>query len=137
LQFRFDSSSAGPATESISGQCLSSREGEVRSAISGQEQEVWFYLAANRDCSSRGVPVVKRPASHGVVRITNDDAVPVYGAYNPQQTCGSKMIPAIFVLYTSRNGYSGPDEFDIATTFPGGEVQSNTVKVNVIRVSGR
>lgn len=105
-----------------------------RGAVSGRKQRVQDYFAVRPDCTNVGFPVTvlkKRPV-HGTVRIANGEVFPNYPADNPRHACNVKKIPAVQIFYTSLNGYTGPDVFDVTTVYPDGGIRKDTIKIDVI-----
>jgi hypothetical protein len=73
------------------------------------------FFAVNPDCSSRGLPrvTIAEAPSHGTATVGPRDLRPSFPSDHPYAACNAAMVPAMGVIYTPLQGYSGGDRLTI------------------------
>jgi len=94
-------------------------------APSGVKRQVGFFAAVNPDCSSAGdadARISKQP-KNGSVTIENGAGYTNFPEKNQRYPCNLKQSQGLRIIYTSKEGFTGQDNFEIEIFGPlGGAV---------------
>lgn len=105
----------------------------VKAALSGHALDVYEATGLNPDCS-QAAPLtfrIVRPGRHGKLSIGVARVYPTYPASNVRSICNSRALPGWRGLYTSAQGYVGPDEVEFQVFSPLGAARDITIPINV------
>ena len=90
-------------------------------AAAGKKVTLDFGYALNSDCSPvEGSVEVKTTAepAHGAIEVVSGHRFPNYAKTNVRFKCNEKKPRGLLINYKSKEGYVGPDAFDILVPHP-------------------
>lgn len=93
-----------------------------RTVPTGKEWQIGFYAALNPDCSGAGdidARLTKKPQG-GAVELEPGLGFTTYQQNNPLNVCNTKQVQGVRVKYTSKEGYTGKDSFEVEILDPRG-----------------
>ena len=100
----------------------------------GKKVTLDFAYALNPDCSSvEGSVEVKTTAepAQGAIEVVSGHRFPNYPKANMRFKCNEKKTRGLLINYKSKEGYVGPDAFDILVLYPTGYAREVHYNVNV------
>ena len=101
---------------------------------SGKKVTLDFGYALNPDCSpvdgSVEVKTTAEPAQ-GAIEVVFGHRFPNYAKTNVRFKCNDKKTRGLLINYKSKEGYVGPDAFDILVLYPSGYAREVHYNVNV------
>lgn len=106
------------------------RDSYAKYTIAGKRIEVATYWHIRPNCENYDLPVVQvisAPKS-GKVNIATEGIFPGEKAY---EKCKSVPVKGIVVYYTANSCFSGTDVIKLRTAFSNGEIQEDTINVDV------
>jgi hypothetical protein len=91
----------------------------------GKARQVGFFTALNPDCTGAGdidARVTKEP-HNGTVQVEPGAGFTNYPQTNPRNACNTKQVQGMRITYTSKEGYTGKDAFEVEFLAPmGGDI---------------
>ena len=100
----------------------------------GKKVTLDFAYALNPDCSPvEGSVEVKTTAepAQGAIEVVSGHRFPNYAKTNVRFKCNDKKTRGLLINYKSKEGYVGPDAFDILVLYPTGYAREVHYNVNV------
>jgi hypothetical protein len=88
----------------------------------GKARQVGFFAPINPDCTSAGDTdsrVIKQP-HNGTVELEPGSGFATYPATNPRSACNAKQVQGVKIIYTSKEGFTGKDQFELEFLTPSG-----------------
>ncbi len=82
---------------------------------SGIKRQIGFFAAVNPDCSSSGdaeARITKQP-KNGSVTIENGAGFTNFPEKNQRYVCNVKQSQGLRFIYTSKEGFTGQDHFEV------------------------
>jgi len=89
---------------------------------SGKTRQIGFFTAINPDCTGAGdidSRIIKKPLN-GDVQLEPGPGFANFPATNPRSACNAKQVQGVKVIYTSKDGYIGKDNFELEFIGPTG-----------------
>lgn len=105
----------------------------VKTALSGQEIEVYDGASVNPDCSNAGKANFKAVSgpSHGRISVINAKTFPYFPKSNIRWKCDFVKVDGIKVLYRSVPGFKGKDRVILSIHTYDGRSYNPTIDVTV------
>jgi len=105
----------------------------VRYALSGAPVRLQIPYALDTECSlvEGYQSVIAEAPEHGTAEIVSYAFNPSYPKGDPRYKCNERTIEGKAVIYTSKDGYAGPDKFTFLAIQPGGFAIETTFFFNV------
>jgi hypothetical protein len=97
-----------------------------RTAFTGSQQMIDYYMALNADCSPAGMPTVRiaTPPTHGRLAAETGEAHSSYDKTDPRSACNAKNAPAMILSYMPEAGYRGRDTATVEILFGVGSLRT-------------
>jgi len=104
-----------------------------RGAISGQKQQIAYFIQVTPSCDSLGYAVVRvvTPPAHGRLSTEQGQDYPAYNKDNIRFACDAKKVPATLLFYTSDPGYAGVDSATVEAVFADGGLMRRDYTISV------
>jgi hypothetical protein len=88
----------------------------------GKMRQVGFYTSINPDCSNTGdidARITQQP-QQGTVELEQGAGFSFFHEKNPRSACNTRQVQGIKVKYTSKDGFTGKDTFEVEFLTPAG-----------------
>jgi hypothetical protein len=98
--------------------------------VQGRQRAQTYCVSFGVSEGSVEVKTTAEPA-HGAIEVVSGHRFPNYAKTNVRFKCNDKKTRGLLINYKSKEGYVGPDAFDILVLYPTGYAREVHYNVNV------